>query len=406
MSSNSVIKKIIFLYDNLFCKRDYDRFGIEILEANGFEVLVWELTPIINPNIYNNIAVPDPIEYKGYNVFSKFSDIRKAILSLGNDCFFIIISEYCPKLYPALRSISRRKIPYCFELSGSCVPILSDYVNAKTELTKDKITLLKIIDKFKKINYELLKKYVFLRLPYKLMRLRPADFIIAGGAKSNIHLYRVPSASRTKILNIHYYDYDNYISEISKGNIIDQATVVFLDQYVPLHPENLLSGCSSEIKVEEYYPYLRKFFDYLEATFKAKIIIAAHPRAHYDNGEDYFGGRPVIRNKTCELVGKAGLVLAHHSFSMNYAVLFNKPILFLTTEEMQKSKHGTYINLMATILGKTPIFIDRPYNIDWEKEIIVDYKKYYEYKQNHIKMEGTEELPFWQVVANNIKSNY
>jgi len=406
MRSYTKIKKIIYLLDNLFCKRDYDRFGIELLEANGFEVLVWDLTPIINPDIYNNIAVPDPIEYKGYNLFSKVSAIRNAILNLGNDCFIIIISDYCPKLYPVLRSISRKKLPYCFELSGSCVPILSDYVKETSEPAKEKVALLQIIDKVKKINYKLLKKYIFRRIPYKLMRLRPADFIIAGAAKSNIYLYRVPSAKGTKILNIHYYDYDNYVAEISKGNIIDQATGVFLDQYVPFHPENLLSGCSSEIKVEEYYPYLRKFFDYLEATFKVKIIIAAHPRANYDNCSNYFGGRPVIRDKTCELVGKAWFVLAHHSFSMNYAVLFNKPILILTTEEMQKSKHGTYINLMATILGKTPIFIDRPYNIDWEKEIMVDNKKYNEYKQNHIKMEGTEELPFWHVVANYIKSNY
>lgn len=406
MMSKSKIKKIIYLLDNLFCKRDYERFGIELLKVNGFEVLVWDLTAILNPDIYYNITVPDPIEYEGYKLFSEVSAVCNDILNMGNDCLFLFFADYTPKIYPILRLISRKKLPYCIDRSGDCRPILTDYIEETSKPITMKAALLQLMAGIKKITYKSLKVSIFVRLPYRLLNLRPADFIIGGAAKSNMRSYRFPVGPKTKILNIHYYDYDNYVAERRKKNVIDKFTGVFLDQYIPFHPDNLLYDPSSEIEEEEYYPYLRNFFDYLEATFKVKIIIAAHPRAHYENYSDYFGGRPVIRNKTCELVSKAGFVLAHHSFSLNYAVLFNQPILFLTTDKMQKREHGVYINLMATILGKSPIFIDKPYNIDWEKEKIVDNTRYYEYKQRHIKMEGSEELSYWQVVANYINNNY
>jgi hypothetical protein len=401
----SRIKKIIFLLDNHFCERDYNRFGIELLEANGFEVLVWELTPIINPDSYNNVIVPDPIKYKGHRIFSEIYSIKDNISSLGNDCFFVLFSNYCLNFYRILRSISRKNFPYCFDVSGGSFPFPKDYVEFSCK-QKLQMLLWKILNKIKNINYNSFKEYIFRHIPYKLLFLKPADIIITGAAKSNIHLYRFPLGEKTKILKIHYYDYDNYLAEMRKTSIIDKTIGVFLDQYLPFHPDYIFDGCSPSFKAEKYYGYLRNFFDYLEGTFQVKIIIAGHPRSHYEDSQDYFGGRIVIRNKTCELVRGAGFVVAHHSYSINYAVLFSKPILFLTSDDFEKGSDGPYINVMANMLGKKPIFMDKPYTFDWEQELSVDTAKYREYKQNHIKMDGTEELPFWQVVANYIKSHY
>ena len=245
----SRIKKIIFLLDNLFCERDYQRFGIELLKANGFEVLVWELTPIIHQVFYDNIVVPDPIRYSGHQVFSDVAAIQHEIFNLGSDCFFVIICHYTAHFYPILKLISKKKLPYCFDLSGASVPLLMDYIdNSSKSINEQKLTLT-ILSKIKKINYRSLKEYIFERIPFKLLSIKPPDFILAGAAKSKIHLYRLPRDQKTKILNVHYYDYDNYLAEMKKPpSIADQTTGVFLDQYLPFHPEHLLEGSSNQVK--------------------------------------------------------------------------------------------------------------------------------------------------------------
>src|SRR3972149_1514211 len=39
-----VIERIVFLVDNPFGRRNYERFGIELLTRNGFRVEVWDAT--------------------------------------------------------------------------------------------------------------------------------------------------------------------------------------------------------------------------------------------------------------------------------------------------------------------------------------------------------------------------
>jgi len=47
--------------------------------------------------------------------------------------------------------------------------------------------------------------------------------------------------------------------------------------------------------------------------------------------------------------------------------------------------------------------ISRDVNIDLENELCIYEEGYARYKHDFIKIEGTEELPFWQVVSNKIK---
>ena len=50
------IKKVIYIIETRFNKRDYDRFGIEILKKNGFEVEVWDFTPFLGSHEYRKMG--------------------------------------------------------------------------------------------------------------------------------------------------------------------------------------------------------------------------------------------------------------------------------------------------------------------------------------------------------------
>lgn len=180
---NCRIKKIILLLDNHFCERDYNRFGVELLKDNGFDVLVWEVTPIINPEGYYNITVTDRIEYKGYRVFYKIREVQNSIINLENNCLFILFSNYCYSFYKILMVISSKKFPYCYEVSGGSYPQSIDCLNQLSKINKLRMIINNALNKIKKINYKYISEYIFRRIPYRLLRLNPADFIIAGGGQ-------------------------------------------------------------------------------------------------------------------------------------------------------------------------------------------------------------------------------
>ena len=59
------------------------------------------------------------------------------------------------------------------------------------------------------------------------------------------------------------------------------------------------------------------------------IVVAVHPRSNYKEIENQFNNFDIISGSTISLVQKANFVFGHMSTSMNFAVLYNKPIIFL-----------------------------------------------------------------------------
>src|SRR3989442_12882346 len=83
-----------FLIESPFNERDYNRFGIEILQTNGFQVEVWDCTTFINPEVYLNCQVPDPICYDGYRLLSTKEQLFSALRSLTDEAFIVCIIGY------------------------------------------------------------------------------------------------------------------------------------------------------------------------------------------------------------------------------------------------------------------------------------------------------------------------
>ena len=136
------------------------------------------------------------------------------------------------------------------------------------------------------------------------------------------------------------------------------------------------------------------------------MIIAAHPRSHYDKLPNSFDGRKCIRGETIRMVKESRLVLAHSSTALNFANLLHKPVVFLTSSKLNKSFEGPYIREMAECFGKRPIFMDGNNNIDWNFELTVSKSHYDNYRHAYIKTDHSEDLPFWQIVANRLKKGF
>ena len=203
---------------------------------------------------------------------------------------------------------------------------------------------------------------------------------------------------------MHTLDYDLYLKE--RDNLcIEKNIAVFLDEFFPLHPEYSmgLMGGEPPISVDKYYKLVNNFFDMVEEKTGLEVVIAAHPRSTYDRLPDYFNGRTCIRGKTISLVRECKLVLNHCTTAVNFANLFCKPVIFITCSDLDKKYEEYWIREMAKWFGKKPVFMDKPSDIDFKKELSVDKDSYEVYRRAFIKADNTEDLPFWQVVANRLK---
>jgi hypothetical protein len=227
--------------------------------------------------------------------------------------------------------------------------------------------------------------------------------ILLGGEKS-LENKIYPIDNHTKLLWAHSFDYDRYIQIKNQIALPDTSSCVFLDEYLPFHPDLQDIGIGSPVSSDEYYPKICKFFDYIEHEFHVRIIIAAHPKSNYEATSDFFQGRTVIKGDTARLVKDSSIVIAHMSTSINFAILFNKPILFATMDKLQKLKTGKYIpglyiDKMASELMTEPVNIDHLNGLHQVKLLHINNEAYNTYKINYIKKDGTPELPFWEIFS-------
>ncbi len=384
------IKKIIYFIESPFNQKDYERFGVETFIQDGFDVFVWDFTPFLHPEVYRKVEVPDPITFVGYRQFLTKKEALSAIQKEPNCSFVVCLGGYNFKSFPIFRALSKNRIQYCVIMS-----------NALPSITK-KTQLINVLKKILRVTPKKLINYVFVRIPHRHLGIADAYFNLAGGELST--KYKFPVGPKTETLWLHTLDYDIYLK---KRNNLVQAKKnigVFLDSYLPFHPDFVHEQVSAPTIPEEYYPFLCRFFDFVEDNYDVRINIAAHPRSKYEEHPDYFGGRSVVRGKTIHMVRESEFVIAHASTALNFAILFSKPVIFITTNKLQQSSQGSFIKLMASWFGKQPINIDNPIEIDWDKELTIDKEAYFRYKNCYIKKNGSEELPFWQTVSNKIKT--
>ena len=385
---NKIIR-IIYLIESPFNQRDYERFGIEIFIRAGFEVYVWDFTPFLRPQVARSVIPPDPIKYKNFMRFNSKRGAVAAISKERKDCFIVSLIPYNISTFSIFRQISKKKIPYSIFISNS----IPDPYNNKS----NKYLLIKI----KRITPRKLINHLFIKIPFFLFGVSPATLALAGGARSPTKMSLINY--KTEVVWIHTLDYDIYLGnkESVQGGT---KMAVFLDEYFPFHPDYIHTGTNPPVTPDEYYPPLCKFFNYVEKKLCLNVVIAAHPRSHYDKMPDFFQGRKVIRGKTFELIKDSKFVIMHASTAINFSVLYKKPMIFLTMDRFEKTVDGGYISKFASYFRKTSINISRNAGIDLERELSVYEEGYAKYKYDFIKTEGTEEAPFWQVVANKIKS--
>lgn len=326
-------KKVIIISPNLFTKRDYHRFGAEYLESSGYEVELWQVifgTPVdfdygewgYSGNNYYKLNKNDFMRRVATN--------REAVYIVQGGCYTFTYWGLC---------------------KYSCKFIIVHGLQGVIRHPSDSIS----VPLLKRIIIRLIKKEVRLKDYFSYTRKLCENKLIKFRCKisgnspmaiitSTRHIASVyfPKDVLKDVLYVHSGDYDAYIETQRIDSKQREKHIVYCDSgFAENDYHAAVAGNKIESEIysvylhrEEYYRQMEKLFRKLEEYYGVPVVISGHPHVVYD--EKSFSGREIIRGKTCELVRDAKLFITTCSNSMNFAILYDKPILFAQNEDFKK----------------------------------------------------------------------
>lgn len=340
------INKVIYIrYLPLTAKIYKDFYFKEVIDA-GIEIEYWDITDLFNyrsSNLEDSSYLCTTIKFSDY----KMLENKMRIVDPEKTIFITImtLSSDQTKLYKLF-------LKYNFKVG------IFGAVPFPTLL--EKRTFISRISNLRNINLKALRKcYESLKYNHYLFGGKKPfifDVIFSAGKIGYLGIgnYPLKLFDQTKIININYSDYEIARDLPMTNKIIPEDYILFIDQYLPLHPDAQILGIKN-INAQNYYKHLNHFFDKIEQIYNLKIIIAAHPKALKYKEFDFFNARQVFFNRTAELTRDSKFVIMHYSTSYLYPVFFKKRIIFISSHEIENSLpniHKVILNLASSLNAK------------------------------------------------------
>jgi hypothetical protein len=388
-------KQVIYLLSSPLSSRNFKRFGIKNWIENNWKVKVFDFTSFLRPEFWREIDGDNlSIDFEGLTIFKNINDALSALNNLENKVVFIDLLAY---------SIKENKIRSIARYHGLLVRLK---LGSLPQVTEDN-NFLKLLNLIKNPIVFVKKLIFFLKnIPRKIREIRYfPDYLVVGGSRSMLGV----NHKKTSVIKAHNFDYDFFIQEKQIKSNKNRNSIVFLDEYGPYHSALTFHGILPFLTPENYYPTMDLGLDKIANQLKLNLEIAAYPDSNYKN-KRIKHKHPVIENKTFELIRDADVVVTHSSTSMQMAVIMKKPIIFVTTDEIQNNIFANWkkknIDNFATILGKKVINLSALQKVDDLKNYLnVDDKKYERYIEDYIKMKKTPEKLVWDIVIENIEND-
>jgi hypothetical protein len=132
-----------------------------------------------------------------------------------------------------------------------------------------------------------------------------------------------------------------------------------------------------------------------------KVRIAAHPRSPTDNPH-LFGGREQLRGQTARLVRDSSVVFAHFSTALAFAALWQKPVVFVSNNEIERSWMADHVDCRVALFGAPLVNVDtvQPGDIDLTRWLTVNRAACEDYVRRYVRMPGSPQQPLWTIVSN------
>ncbi len=318
---------------------------IDYLIEKGVTVEYWDVVSLLREEHSERGATNPPY----LRILRTFDDLERAVLQPGNlnACYMMLIG-YMGRFARVFRLLSKhncRMVTFVWGLLPR-YPVYR-WGRMAAWFSSPYLYAVEFADRL---------KAVALR---KLGLVKPFEIVFAAGDVSMTADYY-----GARVVPINYFDYDEYVRTRASSNsrLVAEPFAVFLDSNLPYHQDLVFCGYP-QIDPAAYYESLNRFFGLIEQGLGVAIVIAAHPKADYP--DTLFKGRKIFRLATAELIRDAEFAISHTSTAMSYAVLYEKPLMFVHTDEMAAKYKMKFMREMRCYAD----YLDAPlYNIDSVRE--------------------------------------
>ena len=356
-------KKLIIITKNVFSQNDYQRFKISKINKD-FEVFCVDCSKLFfkkintrNKKINNYFKIKNIFEY-----FFVINKIKPDII-LDQLGFSFSYKTILLRLYANLKS----KCLFYFTGPRKRIPTFSNFDNGLKYFFVNPLKFLIILNNF-------VTKKIFMKINFF-----NTIFLLSSTYREKM----IKNTNAKKIIYFHSNDYDNYLINKKKFKIKKIKFAVFIDENVPNHDDYQISNFKSPIDEKTYYKLLNNFFTIFEKKFKTKIVIALHPKSKFKEMKKNFLNRKIFIGKTQELIFNSKLVLTHCSTSRSYAILYNKPMIYLTSNKISKTWFGKEIIENCKLTSSHIINLDK-INLNVSNLLKINSKKYKKYKDKFL----------------------
>jgi len=321
-------KKLTFIFEYKYNKTYHSKYEIEYLKK-FYEITIFDLSNIFSTHLKKKTKR----KTRGAKIFiiKKIFDFENQLRKNSPDYTILNgVKSFNFKISKILRKLTKTSI---VELYNSELPI---YIPKLRNISIKKI----IMSKYFFIFFPHIILSIFRRIISYPSKARKQDYIVdylfyAGS--ETLNTLKLPSKNYIKKISSPALDYNLHLREDNKKRIIKKKYVVFLDSMLFHHDDQNIKFFKRDVSLK-YFEEINKFFYILEKKLNLKVIIAMHPSCNIKNYSKFFENRTCLKNQSINLVKYSELVLLHpSSTSINFPVIYNKPMLFLTTEELNKS---------------------------------------------------------------------
>jgi hypothetical protein len=379
---------IIILMDYPFSAREYLCFGVDILKKH-FKLVVYDCTPWLNPHVWKEFSKIVHIcpEYKAIYSWEQLVQ-QITCIPPGVVIDYLGSRSHQYKIHKIIRG--------------------TGHLRAIIHLGLIPAVHLSLIQRIKVLYnapdfFFLFVANLKVKILSSFQRAIPPDITILSGEAG----LRDPRVQTMHKIWAHSFDYDPYLKLRDHAGTGVKPYAVFLDQDMAYHSDFLHSGIRSPVTANKYYSALRNFFDFLKHHTGLDLVFAAHPRSHYDTRPHLLNGLQPMMGKTPELIRDAKIVLCHDSTAISFAILWRKPLIFLTSNELERSWFGYDIAHFSKLLHAPLVNIDclTRLNPDLRTWIKIDEEAYDVYKKRYIKTPETPEKPIWEIFTEYVQNN-
>ena len=387
------MKNLLLVFtENFFTQNDLKRFGIEKL-LKRYDVCICDFTNYLHPSYYKTYS-------KKISYFKNRNINLKKILSLEEFTSFLEKQETGMKI---------------FVLDNLSIESLSSY---KCFLKKkfEKLFFIKVHNNqqpktilYFKIKYLLFSRNFFWYFKKILNKIFSFPF-----TKKNIvtfeHDFILKShtfndeTSKIKTFYIHSTDYEKIFYESfdyekkQKFDLPKYKYAVYVEEMTSSHPDFEILSRPVPISKEKYLQEINNFFFYFEKYTNLKIVISMHPRNLSLNSEGENFNRPKFYGEIYDLIKNSSLVLTHQSTSVNIAVTYKKPIIFLDSSSYKDLRPR--IHTLRQKLGGKIFNINKKkfYHRNFENLFSYDQNKYKNYFSKYIKHPKSNDRSIFDII--------